>query len=334
MAAELNKPGLTKRFSLVLLPLLSFHLSATELASHSFDSLFSDKEFVGEILITQGGKPVYQFESKPNSFWASDEHGGYLSGSISKQFVAAGILRLVDEDKLSLDSQVSELLPDAGTPETLLIRHLLDHSSGLISPDKPLAFSPGEDFKYSNYGYELLGRIMEVIHKQPLPQVLDGIATFCGLSQTGGDTFALVPGRVEDAEGHLTPLLETAKRPPLASGGLVTRAQDLADWNTCLYGPSLLSEESLSYMTSATQSRNHRWGELGYGAGIQISKTQLLEYSHSGYVPGFISTLSYFPDEDISMVVLESTSWHWRDIPRAFRFHDALREQVLVQIQE
>ncbi len=333
MPTEVNKPNFTKTFSLVLLPFVPFHLAATELPTDSFDSLLSNKDFVGEVLITQGGKPVYQFESKPHSYLAGYENGGYLAGSISKQFVAAGILRLVDEDKVSLDSQIIKILPDAGIPGTVLIRHLLDHSSGLIAPNKPLAFLPGTGFRYSNYGYDLLGKVLESAHKQPLSEVLDGISKQCGLSQTGGE-LALVQGRLEDTEGNITLLPATAERPPLASGGLVSRAQDLARWNTCLYGSELLSEESLSYMTSATQSRNHRWGTLGYGAGIQISRVIPLEYSHSGYVPGFSSTLSYFPDKDISMVVLESTSWHWRDIPRAFRFHDELRKQLLVQIQE
>ena len=284
-------------------------------------------------MITQGGKSIYYFERTLNPIQGENENKGYLTGSISKQFVAAAILRLVDSGKLTLDTRVNHLLTDENMPDAVLVRHLLDHSSGVSSPGKPLAFEPGTAFTYSNHGYELLGRVLESVQKKPLAEVLDSISKQCGLSQTGAESFALVQGRVEDAEGLITPLSATAERPPLASGGLVSRAQDLARWNTCLYGSALLSEESLSYMTSATQSRNHRWGALGYGAGIQISKTLPLEYSHSGYVPGFISTLSYFPAEDISMVVLESTSWHWSNIPRAFRFHDALRGQLLEQLQ-
>lgn len=90
-------------------------------------------------------------------------------GSISKSLASLAILKLVDEGKLSLDTQIWTLLPEfpiEGPPVT--VRHLLTHSSGLAS-DPPLAprtgklwqgFTPGSQFSYSNTAYQMLGLIV------------------------------------------------------------------------------------------------------------------------------------------------------------------------------
>ncbi len=67
-------------------------------------------------------------------------------------------------------------------------------------------------------------------------------------------------------------------------------------------------------MTSPQSYRSHRWSEkLSYGYGLQISHDPN-EFSHSGYVDGYSSTLIYYPDYDLSVVVLENTSWDTSDL--------------------
>ena len=107
----------------------------------------------------------------------------FQSGSVGKQFTAAGVMLLVEDGKLALDDPVAKYLK--GTPEawqTITVRHLLSHTSGL--GDYPpafdlkrdyteddllgaichgkLAFRPGESWSYSNLGYVTLGIL---IHK-------------------------------------------------------------------------------------------------------------------------------------------------------------------------
>jgi CubicO group peptidase (beta-lactamase class C family) len=106
----------------------------------------------------------------------------YKIGSISKQFIAAGVMLLVQDDKVVLDQPLSRYV--AGTPDAwqaITIRHLLTHTSGLvreapgfdaykIQPDIdvirtafpiPLTSKPGDKYAYSNLGYYTLA---EVIH--------------------------------------------------------------------------------------------------------------------------------------------------------------------------
>ncbi|HEX2210786.1 MAG TPA: serine hydrolase domain-containing protein, partial [Longimicrobium sp.] len=113
----------------------------------------------------------------------------FEAGSVSKQFTAAAIVLLARQGKLSLDDDVRRWIPevpDYGTPITL--RHLLNHTSGLrdwgtvvqiagwprgtrihthahaldvISRQKSLNFAPGEEFLYSNSGYNLLAMVVE-----------------------------------------------------------------------------------------------------------------------------------------------------------------------------
>src|SRR6266446_3679108 len=106
--------------------------------------------------------------------------------SITKQFTAAAILVLVEEGKTGLDDTVAKYLPDSPTSwKDVTVRHLLTHSSGIMdftdippffeqlrldaTPDellkavkkRPLQFSPGTQWRYSNSNYYLLGQIIE-----------------------------------------------------------------------------------------------------------------------------------------------------------------------------
>jgi CubicO group peptidase (beta-lactamase class C family) len=108
----------------------------------------------------------------------------YKIGSVSKQFIATGIMMLVQEGKLNVADNISQYLD--GTPETwkpITIRHLLTHTSGLVreapgfDPLKiqndadviktayplPLRFTPGEKYEYCNVGYFTLAEIIRKV---------------------------------------------------------------------------------------------------------------------------------------------------------------------------
>jgi CubicO group peptidase (beta-lactamase class C family) len=125
-------------------------------------------------------------------------------GSITKAVLATGILRLVSEGRLALDTSVTALLPDTAIDnpwsetDPVRVRHLLDHTSGLDdarmwqvfsrapTAETPLARAlagdpallrvrsrPGARFSYSNMGYGLLGRVIEAVTRERYEQFLD-----------------------------------------------------------------------------------------------------------------------------------------------------------------
>jgi CubicO group peptidase (beta-lactamase class C family) len=146
-------------------------------------------------------------------------------GSVGKVALALGVLRLISEDKLTLDTPLQQVLPELAlrnpwlASDPVRIRHLLAHTSGLDNvrfwqafslkpaPDTPLAAAfdgggnllrvrtrPGSRYAYSNMGYGLLGMVIEKVTGQPYERYLDaqllqplGMAdsTFAFVSQTG-----------------------------------------------------------------------------------------------------------------------------------------------------
>ncbi|MGK5039998.1 serine hydrolase domain-containing protein [Janthinobacterium sp. GB1R12] len=146
-------------------------------------------------------------------------------GSVGKVALALGVLRLISEDKLTLDTPLQQVLPELAlrnpwlASDPVRIRHLLAHTSGLDNvrfwqafslqpaPDTPLAEAfdgggnllrvrtrPGSRYAYSNMGYGLLGMVIERVTGQPYERYLDaqllqplGMAdsTFAFVSQTG-----------------------------------------------------------------------------------------------------------------------------------------------------
>ena len=112
----------------------------------------------------------------------------YKIGSVSKQFIATGIMLLVQDGRLNLDDPIARYLKD--TPPSwspITIRHALTHTAGLVrespsfAPTRiqsdadliaaayplPLRFQPGQKWEYSNVGYFILADIIRVVSGRP-----------------------------------------------------------------------------------------------------------------------------------------------------------------------
>lgn len=167
----------------------------TPSALQALDSLFRYLEtsglYNGNILVAAGGQPVRQasigyarLETKERLTDASV----FELASVSKQFTAVGVLKLVTDGKIKLDQKVETILP--GFPYTgVTVRQLLNHTGGLpdymalfgqhwdtskiavnkdimllLAKHKPaVRFAPGEKWEYSNTGYALLAAIIEQV---------------------------------------------------------------------------------------------------------------------------------------------------------------------------
>jgi len=158
-----------------------------------FDSVFKADEPSGSVLIAKDGKIIYEkgFGVEDiNTKKPIDANTLFNVGSISKTFVAFGILQLAKENKLSIDDDINKYFPDfkdSLLAKKIKIHHLLTHSSGLpdirnvqgdsiffltakdeenwapIKKADSLEFEPGERFHYSNSSFNALALIIEKV---------------------------------------------------------------------------------------------------------------------------------------------------------------------------
>src|SRR6187455_1847958 len=127
----------------------------------------------------------------------NNEQTIFQLGSVTKQFTSAVILKLQEEKKLSVSDKLSKYFPGYPKGDSITIEQLLTHTSGIFNytnngtfmenevtksasrekimalfKDKPLDFSPGTGWNYSNSAYSLLGYIIEDVTKMPYEQVV------------------------------------------------------------------------------------------------------------------------------------------------------------------
>lgn len=151
------------------------------------------RSFSGVIVLARGNRTIFQ-RAYGDAEWRfrvpNALHTRFNSASITKTFTAVAIAQLVEQGKVSWDDRLSRFLPDFPTPEAaenIRIHHLLAHTSGLgavypetivpnayrsvadfiaTAPRTPPATEPGATYRYSNLGYLLLGRVIEIASGQ------------------------------------------------------------------------------------------------------------------------------------------------------------------------
>ena len=216
----------------------------------------------------------------------------FRTGSVTKQFTAAAILRLAEEGRLSVDDKLQRFLPDFPRAAEIGLRQLLSHMSGLAAnPNlampqatrldydraaylararaaEPLfLFEPGTGWSYSNIGYNLLGIVIETASGLPYPEYMRSrLFAPAGLARTAVDNpDEIVPGR---AAGYgPQPGAPTGYRNarylsmtlPGAAGAIRSTTEDLCRWHAALLGGRVLRPASLASMLAPVRLAN---GEL------------------------------------------------------------------------
>jgi CubicO group peptidase (beta-lactamase class C family) len=250
---------------------------------------------------------------------------------VTKQFTAAAILLLQEQGKLSIDDLVSEYLPDPPTSwEKITIYHLLTHTSGLPNftaqpdygkwkrepdaaaetlariRDLPLDFEPGEEFRYSNSGYIMLGYIVELASEQSYEAFLtENIFKPVGMKDSGYDSnSAIIPHRASGYTPGPSGLVNATyidMRVPGGAGALYSTTHDLLLWTRSLFGGKVLSPESLETMTTPFKD--------DYACGLFVKTVDGRKViAHGGGIDGFNSELAYYPDEGLTVVVLANVN--------------------------
>lgn len=256
-------------------------------------------------------------------------------GSITKQFTAVAILQLVEQGKMDLQDEVTKFIPDYPTlGNKITIENLLTHTSGIqdyakirdttkrgpvdFTPkemidyfkNRPMRFTPGTKWEYSNSNYFLLGYIIETITGKTYADYLEShIFKPLGMSNSyyASET-KVIKNRADGyskGEQELTNAEYLSMTQPYAAGAILSTVEDLFKWQQAVHSYKLITRESLNkaltrYTLSTGEKTNYGYGwRLGY---IQNSPS----IWHGGMINGFIAMEMYLPKEDVFVAVLSN----------------------------
>jgi CubicO group peptidase (beta-lactamase class C family) len=259
-------------------------------------------------------------------------------GSVTKQFTSAAIMQLVEQQRLRLDDPLTAYLPAFPTHgRQITVRHLLNHTSGIpsytdigapfgavsrldLAPDSLLAivahdslmFEPGSHFYYNNTGYFMLGMIIDRIVQQRYGAYLEE-RLFAPLHLTQTiycDTRRIIPQRAHGYDRGPSGLVNTefiSMQLPAAAGSLCSTVGDLVSWTRQLASGQVVSAASYREMTTPVTLSSGRPMSYGYGLSANTRLGHRV-IEHGGGINGFISQLSYAPDDSLIVAVLSNTS--------------------------
>lgn len=296
-------------------------------------------DFSGVLLIARNGKVLHIRQ------WGLADHEHHVPitadtrfriASMGKMFTAISVLQLVEAGKLSLDKTVGDYLsdyPNKDVARLVTVRQLLDHTGGtgdIFTPeydkrraetrevadylklfgDRKPAFKPGAEDGYSNYGYVLLGALIEKVSGQNYyDYVREHIWQPAGMNGTGAQPEAEIADKV--AVGYTrddndnTKFVSNADTLPYrgspAGGGYAT-AGDLLKFVQALQAGQLLPAK---WVDEATKPQNNKhW----YGYGFMVGNDGGAHwYGHEGGAPGMNATLLVYPQSGYVVICLGNT---------------------------
>jgi CubicO group peptidase (beta-lactamase class C family) len=303
--------------------------------SASIDSLIKSTSpiFNGVVLITKNGKTVYSKAKGVSNFETKkpltlDSQFEIMSNS--KNIAAVFILLEVEKGKIDLQSPIKKYLPELtqSWADSVTIHQLLNHTHGIIDLQKPLAYKPGTNFTYGNLSFALLGKIVATVNKKSYSEVVNPF--FKKLKMKNTFTYSedkiqnLVSGYINKNDVFEIQKNTLISSETLGSDGIISTANDLSIWNNNLHNGKILKPETYQLMLKYTVLSQHNlFGKEkeGYGYGIRIIEKDRVKYiGHTGLGDGFSSVNLYFPESDVSLIVLENEMNDSRDLFYASEF--------------
>ena len=289
------------------------------------------------LLVIRDGKPLlrrsYGYANLEDRI-AATPATNYRLASLTKQFTAASILLLAQDDKLDLDDSLRKWFPTLPeVAEAMTIRHVLSHMSGLIDYEDviPAAmtaqlhdadvlkiletqnetyFSPGKGYRYSNSGYALLALIVGKASGKDFASFLkERIFSPLGMH----DTIAYEPGLstvnnraygYSEEHGIWTRTDQSQTSAVLGDGGIYSSIDDLAKWDAALYDDRLLSAQSRELaFTAATETDDPK---VNYAMGWRVTDEKIGGRTlwHSGETIGFRNVIIRYPEQHFTVVLL------------------------------
>jgi len=308
-----------------------------------FQSYFNTGEPGGAVLIVKDNKVIFE-----KGYGIADIQTKepittrtlFNIGSISKTFVAYGILNLAKEAKLSLDDDLYKYFPDFKNPaiaKKVKLFHLLTHTSGIpdsrpvkeqhdfyltakdaenfapLKQTDELLFEPGTKYRYSNPAFNGLALIIEKVTGKKWQQYIDKII----FVPAGMKTSTITDGpHPESGVSHAYILnekkqleeLDYGEEPTFAAagnGGVWSSVEELWKYEQAIQHHRFLNEEWIKKSRTAYPFPN--WSDTipqRLGLSWFINTDPRLMIGHTGSQGGFISDYCWWPDQKIFYVLL------------------------------
>jgi D-alanyl-D-alanine carboxypeptidase len=249
----------------------------------------------------------------------------FCIGSMGKMFTAVAILQLVQHNKIALDATIARYLPDypnASFAKKVTIEQLLTHTGGtgdifgpkydghsadFSSPTKfislygarDLAFEPGSKWYYSNYGYVLLGAILERVTGQTFNAYYnENIFRVAGMHSTSQ---LPSPSAVPYAGSLATGLKPVPPYYGTPAGGGYSTVDDFFAFARAIQSNRLLDPKHTALLTTGKVDT----GNGTYSLGLAVSTRNGLPcYGHGGSAPGITGDFTIYPQQGYITVVL------------------------------
>ncbi|MBI3668029.1 MAG: beta-lactamase family protein [Acidobacteria bacterium] len=316
--------------------------------------------FAGAVLVAKGGQPVfaeaYGIEDRekktPNQLSTK-----FRLGSMNKMFTAVAVAQLAQAGKLKFTDPLGKYLTDYPNPDVaskVTIHHLLTHTGGtgdIFGPQfdanrgklrdlkdyvalygkRGLEFEPGSRWAYSNYGFLLLGVLIEKVSGQSYyDYVREHIFKPAGMTSTDSLPEGVqVPNRslgyTRMGGGALRPNNDTLPVRGTSAGGGYSTVEDLLRFANALLGHKLLNAQYTQIVTTGKKATPP--GNAQYAYGFEDATTDgVRSIGHGGGAPGMNGDLKIYPDSGYVVAVLSNI-----DPPAAGRIADFIGARLPVR---
>lgn len=308
---------------------------AIEALDEKANALAADNKFAGAMIIAKNGKEIFSkawgLADRSNKI-PNKVETKFRLGSANKMFTAVAILQLVDQGKISLSGKVGDYLPDypnRDIADKVTIRQMLTHTGGTgdIFTEEYLAhipdykthsdyvekfgsrapeFEPGSAESYSNYGFVLLGAIIEKISGLSYYEYVDvHIFAPAGMTNSGFlPEDVAVAGRsigYTTEDGALVTNKDSLPYRGTAAGGGYSTVKDMLKFANALQSRKLVPQALLDQ--ASTPQNEGGW----YGYGFQTrGKAEMANFGHSGGAPGMNADFRIYPQSGVVIVALSN----------------------------
>jgi CubicO group peptidase (beta-lactamase class C family) len=311
-----------------------------------FEGYAHYNRFIGSVLISKNNKIIYRKNfgyADAENHKKNTKNSIFSIASVTKSLTAVGIMKLVEDGKLTLETPINTYFPSfiPDFSKNITIRHLLNHSSGMQAnigriddegngllpeenevtldellekfKDSKLKFESGKGYEYNNFGYSLLAYIIENVSKKSYADYMEeAVFKPANMKNTAVDKYKSFNKRAFPYIGlgmnEFKKLNYTIHSSwIIGAGNINSTTGDLYNFMKALENGKLLNPASVDKLYSYTQSRGVNDSEYGLGWRID-NKGGEKWINHTGLLPGNTSIIGSLPEKNIKIIILSNAT--------------------------